>query len=119
MFASPFAALDMAKELGEIDESGYTNIGAVISGLFPHNAFREYAPNIFFLIPGLGVQGGQPQDQLTAFKDHNGAILSYSRAVLYPSGDGIWEDKIINTVKSIINEIKELWQKQSNPVKED
>ena len=106
-YADPYLTLDMAFNLGKDDESGYKDIGGVVSGLFQHNNFRKHFPSIFFLVPGLGFQGGKIVDQLSLFRDGNGVILNYSRSILY-YGDGIWEERIINNVKSIINEINKI-----------
>lgn len=105
VFSKPKEVLEYVKTLGErnLDKYGYGNVGAVMSGLFPNNLdnYRAMAPSVFFLIPGMGTQGGQIPDTVPAFKDGNGAILNYSRSLIYPHG-GIWQDKIVEAAKELL-----------------
>jgi orotidine-5'-phosphate decarboxylase len=70
-----------------VDSSGYSGIGFVVGGQHPAAAaeLRRAFPNVWFLVPGLGAQGGKPED-LGAFfaADGLGALVSSSRSVLYP-----------------------------------
>jgi orotidine-5'-phosphate decarboxylase len=66
---------------------GYTPVGAVVGATYPDDALvlREALPRSLFLVPGFGAQGGDA-GRLRAFFDEQGrgALVSASRAVLYP-----------------------------------
>ena len=72
---------------GTIGATGYSCVGIVSGATFPEEALklRKALPNSFFLVPGMGAQGGST-DTLTSFFDENGlgAIVSSSRAIMYP-----------------------------------
>ena len=50
---------------------------------------RKAAPGLFFLIPGVGAQGGSLQESATLGVDENrrGALINVSRGIIYPEGD--------------------------------
>ncbi|MCB0332908.1 MAG: orotidine-5'-phosphate decarboxylase [Bdellovibrionales bacterium] len=72
---------------------GYSGLGAVIGATYPHEAkaMRERMPNNFFLIPGLGSQGGSADDAIAGFGEQNGAkggaIINVSRGLLSSFSD--------------------------------
>jgi len=49
---------------------------------------RRQAPGLFFLIPGVGAQGGSLEDAVRAGVDVNSesAIINVSRSLIYPAG---------------------------------
>jgi len=63
--------------------------GFVVGATYPHEArrLRALAPDRFFLMPGVGSQGGDAQSSVTAALDARGGgiLLSSSRSVLYAS----------------------------------
>lgn len=65
---------------------GYSSLGMVVGATFPQAAVevRKVAPQALFLVPGIGVQGGKPQDA-GAFcgEDGLGALFNFSRSVIY------------------------------------
>jgi len=64
------------------------NLGYVVGATHPKElkSIREKAPNSFFLIPGVGAQGGSPYDVITA--NNNGpAIINSSRGIIYAGGN--------------------------------
>ncbi|HST39813.1 MAG TPA: orotidine-5'-phosphate decarboxylase, partial [Conexibacter sp.] len=76
----------MVAELGEPrrGEHGYANVGAVAGLTYPDDArvLRELMPHAFLLVPGLGPQGGAPEDfPLFVNADGLGAVPAASRAV--------------------------------------
>lgn len=80
------ATLDLIQRIGDENlNNGYGDVGAVVSGIMPNyiDVHRAAAPRVFFLIPGMGTQGGRIEDQLPAFSEGNGAILNYSRSIIY------------------------------------
>jgi len=82
---------------GDIGESGYNSIGAVVGATYPHQAekLRELMPNSIFLVPGYGAQGGSAQDVKPCFNsDGLGAIVNSSRGIIfaYEKSDKYTED---------------------------
>ncbi len=66
-------------------EHGYSGLGAVIGATYPEEAraMRERMQNNFFLIPGLGSQGGSARDAIAGFSEQGGgAIINVSRGLL-------------------------------------
>ncbi len=73
-----------AKSIGD---SGYSGIGAVVGATYPEAAkkLRQQLPNSLFLVPGVGAQGGGSEGIAACFNpDGLGAIVSSSRAIMYP-----------------------------------
>lgn len=64
---------------------GYSSVGAVVGATKPEQAkkIRERSPQLFFLVPGYGAQGGGAADIMNCF-DHRGlgAIVNSSRGIL-------------------------------------
>ena len=70
-----------------IGESGYSGIGAVVGATYPEAArrLRQQLPNSIFLVPGVGAQGGGKEGIKACFNpDGLGAVVSSSRAIMYP-----------------------------------
>lgn len=70
-----------------LGESGYSGIGAVVGATYPEAAqrLRKQLPNSLFLVPGVGAQGGGNQGIKACFNaDGLGAVVSSSRAIMYP-----------------------------------
>lgn len=66
-------------------ESGYSNICAVVGGTSIEEVknIRKEFPNLFFLVPGYGAQGGGRKEVLPAFnEDGNGAVVNSSRGII-------------------------------------
>ncbi|MCQ6557301.1 orotidine-5'-phosphate decarboxylase [Paenibacillus mendelii] len=64
----------------------YSFIGAVVGATYPAEAkqIRTKLPHSIFLVPGFGIQGGQPEDLREFFDDNgHGAVISSSRGVIY------------------------------------
>ncbi|MEP0814344.1 MAG: orotidine-5'-phosphate decarboxylase [bacterium] len=67
-------------------ESGFSSIGAVTGATYPEEGrrIREILPNAWFLVPGIGAQGGKPEDARCFTRaDGTGAIFNASRGVIY------------------------------------
>ena len=95
------------KHLGKY---GYSNIGAVVGATFPAEAaaLRKIMPNSFFLVPGLGSQGGDVKMVRSFFnEDGKGAVINFSRGMMYPNITGGEIGKSIRTnAKKIINDVR-------------
>jgi orotidine-5'-phosphate decarboxylase len=61
-------------------------VGATKSSLL--GALRRTAPELFFLIPGVGAQGGSLEGAVREGTDVNGqsALINISRSLIYPAG---------------------------------
>jgi orotidine-5'-phosphate decarboxylase len=68
---------------------GYGAFGAVV-GADPQSeeerkeaaAIRAERPNLFFLIPGYGAQGGAASDAVLLLREGNGGVVNASRSIL-------------------------------------
>jgi orotidine-5'-phosphate decarboxylase len=66
---------------------GLGDVGAVVGATYPAELaeLRRLMPEVVFLVPGFGAQGGGAADVLPAFRgDGLGAVVSSSRGVLFP-----------------------------------
>ncbi|MCL2052964.1 MAG: orotidine-5'-phosphate decarboxylase [Oscillospiraceae bacterium] len=64
---------------------GYTGVGAVVGATYPEQLaeLRRKFPNLFFLVPGYGAQGGGGKSVAPAFdKDGLGAVVNASRSLM-------------------------------------
>lgn len=63
---------------------GYSSVGAVVGATHraQAEAIRKAHPNLFFLIPGYGAQGGKAEDLAVCFRDGIGGIVNSSRGIL-------------------------------------
>lgn len=77
---------DYLEEKGQqfIGECGFSSLCAVVGGTSPKEIaeIRERYPNMFFLVPGYGAQGGKGDDARLAFNNGNGAVINSSRGII-------------------------------------
>ena len=69
-----------------VGPAGLSSVGAVVGATVPENlaAIRARMPAQPFLVPGVGAQGGRPEDLGAAFGGHEaGALVSASRSIIY------------------------------------
>lgn len=83
---------------------GYGDVGAVVGATHPKelSELRQRLPNVWFLVPGYGAQGGSAADVRAALRaDGLGAIVNSSRGITFPfhPDDEDWEAKIIEATK--------------------
>jgi orotidine-5'-phosphate decarboxylase len=72
---------------GNLGSCGLGDVGAVVGATYPDElaALRRLLPEVIFLVPGFGAQGGGVADVMPAFRpDGLGAVVSSSRGVLFP-----------------------------------
>jgi orotidine-5'-phosphate decarboxylase len=79
---------EMCHALGrtELDERGYSPVGAVVGATFPAEAerLRRIMPHNYFLVPGFGAQGGTARDVLPCFNpDGLGAVVNSAREIIF------------------------------------
>ncbi len=96
-----------------VGESGFSSVGAVVGATAPEALMRlrSLMPKTWFLIPGVGAQGGAARDVAPAFA-HNGlgALVNSSRGILYAYGDpatSAWQDAVANAAKTLRDELRE------------
>jgi len=72
------------------------NVGLVVGATYPQelSRLRELCPDMVFLIPGVGAQGGSLEDTVRFGTDSRGrrAVINSSRQVLYASGSHDFAD---------------------------
>lgn len=79
---------DLIERVGRsyVGEHGYSDVGAVVGATAPEalSALRAALPRSFFLVPGMGAQGGAVEN-LTGIADGAGLgfIASASRSIIY------------------------------------
>lgn len=86
---------------------GYGDVGAVVGATYPAEMglLRQQLPEVLFLVPGFGAQGGTADDVRPAFReDGAGAVVNSSRGILFPfppeAGD--WEKRIETAARATI-----------------
>jgi orotidine-5'-phosphate decarboxylase len=81
-----------------LGQSGLGDVGAVVGATYPAElaALRKLLPEVIFLVPGFGAQGGTAEDVRPAFRAGLGAVVNSSRGLLFPykPDDPAWERKI-------------------------
>jgi len=90
-----------------LGRSGYGDVGAVVGATYPAelSRLRQLMPEVPFLVPGFGAQGGRADDVLPALNaDGLGAVINSSRGVLYPCPPSTldWEAQVLQAAQSAI-----------------
>jgi orotidine-5'-phosphate decarboxylase len=78
----------LISKLGDkyIGQYGLSSIGAVVGATYPEEGIiaRKIAPHAWFLVPGVGAQGGKPEDARSfTRRDGLGAVFNVSRGIMY------------------------------------
>jgi orotidine-5'-phosphate decarboxylase len=75
---------DRLSELARRGKHGYGAFGAVVGCTEREEAaaIRRGRPNLFFLIPGYGAQGGAAEDAALLLRKGNGGVVNASRSIL-------------------------------------
>lgn len=94
-----------------IGACGLGDVGAVVGATHPRELaeLRAAMPDVWFLVPGYGAQGGTAADVKVAYRsDGLGAIVNSSRGVTFPfhPDDPDWEAKIVEAAKKAQAELK-------------
>ena len=82
------AVADMVRELGETfldTKSKWSRLGAVVGATHAAEIaeLRTRMPKQWFLMPGIGAQGGNAADVAEAFVDGMGVLVNASRSIIY------------------------------------
>ncbi|RPJ21524.1 MAG: orotidine-5'-phosphate decarboxylase [Chloroflexi bacterium] len=91
------------------------NIGLVVGATHPETLarVREVVPALWFLVPGIGVQGGELESALKAGlrKDGKGMLINVSRSIARAEKPGIaaaeLRDQILNIKRDLNREVRE------------
>jgi orotidine-5'-phosphate decarboxylase len=91
--------------------TGFGDVGAVVGATHPAELaeLREALPEVPFLVPGYGAQGGKAADLAAAFRaDGLGAVINSSRGIIaaFKPDDADWKKKIIAATDAAIAELK-------------
>jgi len=92
---------------------GFSNVGAVVGATVPDElaALRSRLPHAWFLVPGVGAQGGSARDVAPAFDARGlGAVVNSSRGILYAFGapeTEQWQHAIGNAARELAAELRE------------
>jgi orotidine-5'-phosphate decarboxylase len=90
-----------------LGECGLGDAGAVVGATYPAEMelLRRQMPEVIFLVPGFGAQGGTAEDTRPAFRgDGTGAVVNSSRGILFPFAPDAddWEAKVLAATRSTI-----------------
>lgn len=94
-----------------IGACGLGDIGAVVGATHPQELaeLRAEFPDVWFLVPGYGAQGGTAADVRAAYRpDGLGAVVNSSRGVVFPfhPDDPDWEAKVVAAAKRAQAELR-------------
>jgi len=94
-----------------LGETGYGDVGAVVGATHPAELaeLRAAVPEVPFLVPGYGAQGGKAADLAAAFRaDGLGAVVNSSRGIIaaFKPDDIDWKKKIVQATDAAIAELK-------------
>lgn len=97
--------------LANLGECGLGDVGAVVGATHPSELriLRDMIPEVWFLVPGFGAQGGTAADVAPAFLSNGlGAIVNSSRGVTFPfhPDDPNWEQAIVTATKKAVSELR-------------
>ena len=94
-----------------VGASGLSSVGAVVGATFPQEVAeaRRLMPRAVLLLPGVGAQGGRPEDLAEAFAvGPAGALVSASRSVIYADGGGGWQEAAAAEASRLADELRSL-----------
>lgn len=94
-----------------LGQSGYGDVGAVVGATHPAELarLRSLLPEVPFLIPGYGAQGGTAADIAASFRnDGLGAIVNSSRGITasFPPSESAWEAAIEKATRDAIAQLR-------------
>jgi orotidine-5'-phosphate decarboxylase len=89
---------------------GLGDVGAVVGATYPAEMaeLRKGMPEVVFLVPAYGAQGGTADTAAPAFRpDGLGAVVSSSRGVLFPfkPSDAGWESKVEAAARTAVRDL--------------
>ncbi|MEM8873330.1 MAG: orotidine-5'-phosphate decarboxylase [Planctomycetota bacterium] len=101
---------DLAHRPAALGRCGWSAIGAVVGATQAEQmqSLRRRLPDSPLLLPGYGAQGATAEMTRAAFENDAPALVSASRSVLYPEGDGDWQQNIAAAAKAMRDELRNL-----------
>lgn len=97
----------------------YGNCGLVVGGTNTNEIaeIREAAPELPFLVPGIGAQGGNLELVVRTATDEFGqsALINVSRSIIYASSDTDFAEVARNRVKHLRDQINMIINVHKNP----
>lgn len=96
----------------QLGSCGYGDVGAVVGATHPRELvlIRQWIPQVVFLVPGYGAQGGGATDVAAGFREDGlGAIINSSRGIIgaFKPDDAKWETKIVEATKAAIDDLRQ------------
>lgn len=90
---------------------GFGDVGAVVGATHPTELqrLRQQMPEVLFLVPGYGAQGGTAQDCKAAFRsDGLGALINSSRGITacFAPEEKNWERAIVEATRRTIADLR-------------
>lgn len=104
--------------LAKVQEWERNSNAGIVVGATKSDRIREIrraAPGLFFLIPGVGAQGGSLQEsaKLGLNDKRQGALVNVSRAIIFPPGDftsvEAYEDAVRSMAAKLHNEMRSIF----------
>jgi orotidine-5'-phosphate decarboxylase len=94
---------------------GLGDVGAVVGATYPAELglLRQLMPEVIFLVPGFGAQGGTATEAAGAFRsDGLGAVVNSSRGILFPfaPSEPAWEQQIEAATRNTVAALAPLLQ---------
>jgi orotidine-5'-phosphate decarboxylase len=92
-----------------VGASGLSRVGAVVGATHPEvlETVRSLLPRAVLLLPGVGAQGGRPEDLTPAFAaGPASALVSASRSVLYADRGAGWQDAAAAEAARLADELR-------------
>lgn len=97
----------------------YGNCGLVVGGTHTNEIkeIREIAPELPFLVPGIGAQGGNLELVVKHATDDSGlsALINVSRSVIYASSEADFAEVARKRIKHLRDQINMIINVQKNP----
>jgi orotidine-5'-phosphate decarboxylase len=94
---------------GSVGASGLSSLGAVVGATHPDllETVRGLLPRAVLLLPGVGAQGGRPEDLAAAFTaGPASALVSASRSVIYAGGGTDWQEAAAAEAARLAGELR-------------
>ena len=97
-----------------VGEYGLSSVGSVVGATAPRElaGLRARLPRSWFLVPGVGAQGGQAADVAPAFDDRGlGAVVNSSRGILYAFGSADtrdWRPPIAAAARELAHQLRDV-----------
>ncbi len=102
---------DLIDEWGKpyIGESSFSSIGAVVGLTYPEafEALQKAHPNLFYLVPGYGAQGGTGKDIADILRRSRCAVVNSSRGIICAHKGKTEGEDYIDYIRQAADDMKE------------